>query len=137
MPFKRMSTRRIAASASIAAFAAMLGVADAHHSFSMFDNEHPIELRGTLKEFKFITPHTFLYLTVRDANGNTAEWNLEGANAGTLLRAGWTRQTIKPGDELILIVAPLQSGAEGGSWDQNKITFGNGQPVVPPPADKH
>lgn len=117
---------------SVAALAAAPGVAMAHHSFSMFDNQHPMELRGTLKEFKFVTPHTFIYLAVTDADGNVAEWNLEGANAGTLLRAGWTRQTIKPGDELIMTVMPLRSGAEGGSWDQNKIWFGNGEPVVKP-----
>jgi hypothetical protein len=115
-----------------AAFAATQSVAVAHHSFSMFDNEHPIELQGTLKEFKFVTPHTFLYLTVKDQDGNATDWNLEGANAGTLLRAGWTRQTIKPGDELNLTVMPLRSGAEGGSWDQNKIKFGDGRPVVQP-----
>ena len=115
-----------------AAFAATHGIAVAHHSFSMFDNEHPIELRGTLKEFKFVTPHTFLYLTVKDVDGNATDWNLEGANAGTLLRAGWTRQSIKPGDELILTVMPLRSGAEGGSWDQNKIKFSDGRPVVQP-----
>jgi hypothetical protein len=115
-----------------AAFAATHGIAVAHHSFSMFDNEHPIELQGTLKEFKFVTPHTFLYLTVKDADGNATDWNLEGANAGTLLRAGWTRQSIKPGDELILTVMPLRSGAEGGSWDQNKIKFSDGRPVVQP-----
>jgi hypothetical protein len=127
MPMNRM-TMLLAG----AAFAATHGVAAAHHSFSMFDNEHPIELQGTLKEFKFVTPHTFLYLTVKDADGNATDWNLEGANAGTLLRAGWTRQTIKPGDELILTVMPLRSGAEGGSWDQNKIKFSDGRPVVQP-----
>jgi hypothetical protein len=127
-----MSMYRMTILLAAAAFAATHGVAVAHHSFSMFDNEHPIELQGTLKEFKFVTPHTSLYLTVKDADGNATDWNLEGANAGTLLRAGWTRQTIKPGDELILTVMPLRSGAEGGSWDQNKIKFSDGRPVVQP-----
>ena len=113
-----------------AAFAATTGMAMAHHSFAMFDSENPVELRGTLREFKFTSPHTIIFLTVKDTDGTTSDWNLEGANAGTLLRAGWTRQTIKPGDELILTILPLRSGAPAGSWDEKKIKFPNGQSPI-------
>lgn len=110
-----------------------LGVMDtaaaAHHSFSMFDNEHPIELRGTLREFKFVSPHTSLFLTVENADGTTTDWNLEGANTGTLIRAGWNRHSINPGDKLIMTILPLRSGAPAGSWDEKKIRFENGPAI--------
>jgi hypothetical protein len=112
-----------------AAWAATGGAAMAHHSFTMFDNEHPMELQGTLREFKFVSPHTSIFLTVQNPDGSTTDWNLEGANSGTLIRAGWSRQTIKPGDELIMTILPLRSGAPAGSWDEKKIKFRSGQPV--------
>ena len=113
-----------------AAWAATGGGVLAHHSFTMFDSEHPIELQGTLREFKFVSPHTSIFLSVRNPDGSTTDWNLEGANSGTLIRAGWSRQTIKPGDELIMTILPLRSGAPAGSWDEKKIKFRSGQPVV-------
>lgn len=107
----------------------MTGIAAAHHSFIMFDSEHPVELAGTLREFKFTSPHTIIHLTVKDKDGKSEDWNLEGANAGTLIRAGWSRSTIKPGDELVMTVLPLRSGAPAGAWDEKKIKFKNGQSV--------
>ena len=113
-----------------AAWAATGGAVLAHHSFTMFDSEHPVELQGTLREFKFVSPHTSIFLSVQNPDGSTTDWNLEGANSGTLIRAGWSRQTIKPGDELIMTILPLRSGAPAGSWDEKKVKFRSGQPVV-------
>jgi hypothetical protein len=102
----------------------------AHHSFAMFDHDHPIKLKGTLQEFKFTSPHTIIFLTVKNSDGSTTTWNLEGENAGTLLRGGWTRKSIKPGDALDMTILPLRSGAPAGSWDMKMITFSSGQPIV-------
>ena len=55
----------------------------AHHSFAMFDQEHPIELVGKVKEFKFTSPHTFIILEVNNG-GESVVWNLEGK-----IRAAW------------------------------------------------
>jgi Family of unknown function (DUF6152) len=104
--------------------------AEAHHSFAMFDHDHPVQLKGTLMEFKFTSPHTIVVITVKNADGSTTTWNLEGENAGTLIRAGWTRDSIKPGDELNMTILPLRSGAPAGSWDGKQISFGNGKPIV-------
>jgi hypothetical protein len=60
------------------ALAAGTGAALAHHSFAMFDAEHPIEVSGVVKEFRFVSPHTLLILEVKGKDGNTAEWMLEG-----------------------------------------------------------
>src|ERR1019366_2558007 len=51
------------------AWAAATGAASAHHSFAMFDMEHPIEISGTVKEFKFVSPHTLLILQVKGDDG--------------------------------------------------------------------
>ena len=101
----------------------------AHHSFAMFDQEHPIELVGAVKEFRFTSPHTFIVLEVN--NGNETEvWNLEGQAPGGLARDGWTVKTLQPGTELKMTIDPLRSGAPGGSWSVHRTTLKDGSPVV-------
>jgi Family of unknown function (DUF6152) len=108
------------------------GTVSAHHSFAMFDQEHPIELAGTVKEFKFTSPHTFILLEVKNGE-ETAVWNLEGAAPGGLSRDGWTAKSLPPGTQLKMTIDPLRSGAPGGSWSVQKTKHQDGSPVVPAP----
>ena len=123
---------RLKVTALLAAAAALglAGSAFAHHSFAMFDQEHPIELSGTVKEFKFTSPHTFVLLEVKGSDGSPTVWNLEGASPSALVREGWSSKTLKPGDELKMTIDPLRSGAPGGSWSEKKTSFSSGQPIV-------
>ena len=113
-----------------AAFVVASGAALAHHSFAMFDTDHPMELSGTVQEFKFTSPHTFILLDVKGTDGTTTTWNLEGASPSALVREGWASKTLKPGDELKMTIDPLRSGAPGGSWSEKKTNFSSGQPIV-------
>jgi hypothetical protein len=107
------------------------GAASAHHSFAVFDIEHPLELRGTVQQFKFTSPHTFIVLAVEAPDGSTMIWNLEGASPSILVRDGWSNQSLKSGDEIRLSVDPLRSGAPGGAWTDQKVYFiHTGRPVV-------
>ena len=113
-----------------AAVVAFTGIAVAHHSFAMFDTDHPMDLTGTVQEFKFTSPHTFILLQVKGDDGATTVWNLEGASPSALVREGWGSKTLKAGDELKMKVDPLRSGAPGGSWSEKKTTFKSGDPIV-------
>ena len=57
------------------AFLAFTGMAVAHHSFAMFDQEHPQEVTGVVKEFKYTSPHSFIILDIKDKDGTTEAWN--------------------------------------------------------------
>jgi Family of unknown function (DUF6152) len=109
---------------------AISGSVLAHHSFAMFDQEHPIELAGTVKDFRFVSPHTFIFLDVTEADGSSQLWNLEGGPPSFLARDGWSSKTLKPGDEVQMTIDPLRSGAPGGAWSVNKIKYKNGNPIV-------
>ena len=109
---------------------AISGAVLAHHSFAMFDQEHPIELAGTVTEFKFTSPHTFILLKAKGPDGTESVWNLEGGSPSALVRDGWTSKSLKPGDELKMTIDPLRSGAPGGAWNVNKLKFKNGDPIV-------
>jgi hypothetical protein len=108
------------------------GAAQAHHSFAMFDQEHPIELAGTVVEFRYTSPHSFILIEVKGADGTSTVWNLEGPSPSILSRDGMSAKTIKPGDELVLTIDPLRSGAPGGSWSLIKTRFKDGRPLAGP-----
>jgi hypothetical protein len=71
-----------------------------HHSFAMFDRDNQIDLEGVVQEFRFVNPHSFIYLVVKQDDGSTVTWSLEGQSPSLLAREGWTNKTLKPGDEL-------------------------------------
>ena len=102
----------------------------AHHSFAMFDTDHPADLVGTVQEFKFTSPHTFIVLEVKADDGSTMIWTLEGASPSFLVRDGWSSQSLKSGDQIKLSIDPLRSGAPGGAWIGQRVTFTSGRPVV-------
>jgi hypothetical protein len=106
------------------------GAVLAHHSFAMFDQEHPIQLTGRVKEFRFVSPHTFIVLDVRESDGTSQLWNLEGGPPSFLSRDGWSSKTLKPGDEVQMTIDPLRSGVPGGAWNVNKVKYKNGDPIV-------
>lgn len=97
-------------------FLAMLGMAEAeaHHSPVMFDKEKQLNFTGTVKEFQWTNPHSYIQLTVADESGTEKEWSLEmGANV-YLYNKGWRPSTVKTGDRISVKVIPLRSGAPGG-----------------------
>ncbi len=115
-----------------AAFLAMGAPASAHHSFAMFDALHPKEISGTVKEFRFVSPHTILIVTVKGDDGIAKEWILEGGAPGLQVREGLTSKSLKPGDEVTVTINPLHSGAEGGSYQPTQVKFKDGRLVVAP-----
>ncbi len=126
-----MRLQSIAVAAGLA-LAATTGAVYAHHSFAMFDMEHPIEISGTVKEFKFVSPHTLLIVEVKGPDGTVKDWTLEGGAPGLLVRDGMTAKSLKPGDEIKATINPLHSGAEGGSYQPQQVRFKDGTPVAVP-----
>jgi hypothetical protein len=127
----RMQRRMIALLAGGVIFAASDAVL-AHHSFAMFDQANPIELEGIVQEFKYTNPHSYLLLEVKGDGGESVVWNLEGSAPSILGRDGWSKETLKPGDHVLVTIDPLRSGAPGGSWNLRKIKFKDGRPIVAP-----
>jgi Family of unknown function (DUF6152) len=115
-----------------AAVVATGGAASAHHSFAMFDALHPKEISGTVKEFRFVSPHTILIVTVKGEGGIEKDWILEGGAPGLQVREGLTSKSLKPGDEVTVTINPLHSGAEGGSYQPAQVKFKDGRLVVAP-----
>jgi hypothetical protein len=121
--------------AAVPALAILLSLsALAHHSTAIYDNDNPVELAGTVVEWQFVNPHTFIVLeTIDPSTGKTTVWNLEGGNTAGLFRRGWTPNTLKPGDKIMVTARVLRSGAPGGNY--SNVRWADGTPVDPRPGN--
>jgi hypothetical protein len=72
----------------------------AHHSQAAFDFKSVVEVAGTVKELDWRSPHARLYVDVIDNQGNVVDWNFELPSPMTLMRRGWKRDSLKPGDKV-------------------------------------
>ena len=89
------------------------GTAAAHHSAAMFDRTQEVVLEGTVKEFQYTAPHTWLQVLVTDENGETVEWSIEGSAPNVLLRRGIRPVSLVPGDEVSVRANPMADGSPG------------------------
>src|SRR5690606_13373344 len=115
--------------ATLMALAMLAQPTAAHHSTAMFDSDNPVDLYGTVKEWQFTNPHVFLILTVEGEDGSVIDWTLEGLSPNVIYRQGWTPDSLRPGDKVIVTVRPLHSGAPGGSYSNPR--WADGTPIDP------
>ena len=96
--------------------AALLAAAPAfaHHSFAMFDRQKEITLKGTVKEFQWTNPHSFIEIEVPDDKGVTTAYSVEMNSPNNLTRQGWKSTSLKVGDKVVLLMNPLRDGSKGG-----------------------
>ena len=88
----------------------------AHHSGAMFDSGKEVVLVGTIKEFQYTNPHSWIQVLVpRQGGSGDVEWSIETAAPIVLLRAGIRPQSLKPGDKVTLRTHPLKDGGAGGN----------------------
>lgn len=88
----------------------------AHHSFAMFDNQKTVTIQGTVKEFQWTNPHSWVELMIKDpTTGASVDWSIEAGGPNGLEREGWTRHAAKPGDLAVITIHPLKDGRPGGS----------------------
>lgn len=107
-----MKTRLLALSLALGLAAAQ--PAGAHHSFAAFDQTKKITLVGTIKEFQWANPHSWIIVMVPNAQGVEEQWAIECAGPTVLSRFGWKPKGMKPGDKVTIVTHPLRSGEKGG-----------------------
>jgi len=85
--------------------------AAAHHGSAAYDLDHPITLKGTVREFVWSNPYVQIYFDV--INGRTAvvDWAGETVSPGLLSRRGWSKSKLKPGEKITITLGPAKSGS--------------------------
>ena len=103
------------------AIAATLGVAFfqttpalAHHSNVAFEVTKVVTITGVVKAFEWRNPHTWVILTIDDGKGAKVDWAVEGRAPGVLLRAGWTKNSLQPGEMITVDMSPAKDGSKTG-----------------------
>lgn len=95
----------------------------AHHSFAMFDASKQVTITGTVKELRWTNPHAAVIVFGHLKHSSDAPdlWSVELQSPGNLTHIGWTRHSLKPGDQVEILIDPLRDGSHAGSLQ--KVTL--------------
>ena len=89
--------------------------ADSHHAFSpVYDAKSTIIVDGVVTQFRFVNPHAMMLMEVKDKTGKVETWNVEFAGRLNLEEAGWTADSIKPGEHVKVTGNPAWTGSAHG-----------------------
>src|SRR5215813_3672074 len=112
-----MKVRSITASLVMAGMIAAAVPVFAHHSFEAeFDRSKAVTLTGTVTKVEWMNPHTFFYIDVKDEKtGKVTNWAMEMGSPNGLMRAGWTRNTMKVGDAVTVEGSLAKDGSPTGN----------------------
>ena len=106
-------TKKLVVAVGSAGLALWAMAAAAHHSAAQFDFSKRVTVEGTVEGFNVTNPHTSAIVSVTDAKG-TRDWEFEGHSASHFYRAGYTREMVKVGDKISILIAPRRDGGDGG-----------------------
>jgi hypothetical protein len=101
------------------------GPAFAHHSMSMYDRGHETTFKATITQFDWVNPHTQITFTVTDDRGNIEKWVAEGPGPNRLANHGWSKDSLKPGDEITIVGNRNRDGSPTMRFE--KVILPNGQ----------
>jgi len=100
---------------SVLAIAPLLAIPVlAHHSFTMFDATKVITITGTVTDFQWTNPHSYIEIDVPDESGAVKHWAIEMGSPSILQQSGWKFSNLKKGDKTTLVINPLKDGRPGG-----------------------
>jgi len=84
----------------------------AHHAFAAeFDASKPLILKGTVKKWELVNPHSWIHLDVKNPDGSTTEWMIEGGSPNSLFRLGFSKESLPPGTEIVVDGYQAKDGA--------------------------
>lgn len=111
---------------AIAAFILGSTIVHAHHAFAMeFNVSAPVELKGVVSKVELINPHSWIHIDVKNADGSTTTWMIEGGSPNALVRRGVTKQSIPIGAELSVTGYQARDGSNKAVG--RDITFADGR----------
>lgn len=102
--------------------------AGAHHGAAAYDMGNRITLKGTIASFDWSNPHSQIHLDVTDEKGNVVHWDFETQSPSVLVHAGWTKNSLKAGDQVTIIATPAKDGAPVGLL--SKVVLADGQELT-------
>ena len=100
----------------------------AHHSFAAeYDDKKPITLRGTITKVDWMNPHIWVYIATKDDAGKVTQWQCEGGPPNSLTRQGWSKNSLKEGDEVTIDGFRAKDGTN--TCNYRSVTLPDGRKV--------
>lgn len=113
---------------AIVALASNGAAVAAHHSFAAeFDFQKPVTLKGSVVQWEMINPHGWITLDVAAEDGRKVQWMIETSNPNGLMRLGWTKRSLKAGDEITVEGYKAKDGSN--TANAARITLADGRKV--------
>lgn len=104
------------------------GRAAAHHSFAAeFDAEKPVTLKGAVLKWEMMNPHGWITMDVTGSDGEKTRWMVETSNPNGLMRLGWTKNSLKPGDQITVEAYKAKDGSN--TANAARVTLADGRSV--------
>jgi hypothetical protein len=97
----------------------------AHHGNAAFDNTKKLTIKGTVTEWVWANPHCWLKFDVKNDGGEVTHWLAEETNPPGLINSGWSKDSLKPGDQVTVILIPVKNGQPLGRID--RVILANGK----------
>lgn len=97
----------------------------AHHGNAAFDSNNKVTVRGTVTEWFWANPHCFLKFDVKDDHGEVTHWVAETSNPPDMINAGWSKQSLKPGEEVTVTMIAAKNGKPIGRVQ--RVVLANGK----------
>ena len=114
----------------VVAMSALAGPVFAHHGVAAYEIGKTVTVAGMVTDFTFENPHALVTIEVRDEKGNVEKWEGELTSPNNLIRSGWSRMTLKPGDRVTMTGNPAKRGSFR-MWIR-KITLADGKDLAIP-----
>ena len=106
----------------------------AHHSFAAeFDAKKPVSLKGTVSKAEWTNPHIWIYLEAKDEQGAVVKWQCEGSAPNGLTRQGWTKDSLKAGDQVAIQGFLAKDGSK--TCNSRSVVLPDGRKVFAGSAD--
>lgn len=118
---------RVLAIAIATGIAAHAPLAAAHHSSSMFDRSQTLVLTGTIKEYQFLNPHTWIEILITNEDGTTTQWSVEASGRRPMVAMGLGPTRLLAGDKVTIRAHPLRDGRNGALFID--ITLPDGETI--------
>lgn len=117
--------KRLTSIAGVASVLMMATAAMAHHSYAMFEMQKRVTVTGKVKVWEMTQPHATLWVWAQNPQKKWELYGFEAPGPTSLIRAGWRKDTVKPGDQVTVVYAPLRDGRNGGNLV--KLTLSDGK----------
>ena len=108
-----------------ASFLGAQGMLFAHHGNAAYDEKAPLTVKGAVTDFLWVNPHVQVFVDVKNDQGEIVHWGCETVSPSKLFRSGWTRDSLKAGDQITITVYPAKSHAPVGLI--RKVVLANGK----------